>query len=1018
MKNVLFILKDDLRKIFRNPASLIVIGALCFLPSLYAWFNIWASWDPYGNTEGIEIAVTSEDEGAEIAGKDINIGDEIILSLAENDSLGWTFLSKEEAMEGVEHGDYYAAIIIPDTFSQDMISVLDKDIKEPHIDYYINEKINAISPKVTGQGASTIVENIKENFTVETSKAVLTVFDEIGVELDENYAHIERIRDAIFHLEESMPEIYAGIQKVESGIKVAGTAVDRVDDSLDKANDLQDRVNKLNSGLIERIDESEDAADSAITSITEHLQSAQKTFRKIPDLTNNISNKGQDLDQFMTTLRGKQDDLDAASGRLQDISDFLGKQEDKLKRSTKIEDMQQKIDDNKRDLQSLNSDINKIIKDLEDGKHPAVKTVDRLSDSVDRVASSIDGLYDDYEQVISPQLDLAIDELSESANEMSELFDRLEERHDNTLEKVEELRQKAGYLNTEEIKEELETTLDFIDINLDRVDKMINITKVAGLLTKSEKIEGLEQRLTNLQGKLEKAQTMTNATLTGLEKGEELGKKTFDNLEETLSDVGEHIASAQNSFDNKTEKALQSAEKILQDIDSRMEKQFDSMIDMRKNLDDSLDILSNRANNPRTAIGVLNQASRKTTDVIDSFDSVYNSLDKVQTAIDTSSLAEDARGIQTVQDNLHDVKLSIDRIISSIKDSKSSGAEALERIDSQADHIDDALEDMISFVDQDLRQRYTQAMNDAGSALEGVTYVLDDLDAKIPEVRHVLEKLDDGLIEGAEKVEWLDEKFPDANEAINKAANKVRSLQEEGNLDELIDFLRNDPQRISDFIADPIELAENKLFPVPNYGSAMNPFYTTLSLWVGGLLLVSTLKVDRNDKLEFKFYEVYLGRLITFGGIGIIQGLIDTLGNIFLLEAYVAHKFYYVLFGMLIGLVFVSIVYTLTSVFGNVGKVLAIILLVVQLGGSGGTFPIQMAPEFFQKIHAFLPFTHGISLMREAVGGIIWSVVWKKILYLFLYLIGFILLGVAGKKFFNRSSDKFKKKAEQSEFVL
>src|SRR5699024_12023255 len=145
------------------------------------------------------------------------------------------------------------------------------------------------------------------------------------------------------------------------------------------------------------------------------------------------------------------------------------------------------------------------------------------------------------------------------------------------------------------------------------------------------------------------------------------------------------------------------------------------------------------------------------------------------------------------------------------------------------------------------------------------------------------------------------------------------------------------------------------------------------SIWVGGLILVSSLIVDVPNKSRYKSYEAYFGRLLTFWSIGMMQALIVTLGNMFLLKTFVAHKVLFVLFGFIISTTFIIMIYTFVSVFGNTGKVIAIILLVMQLGASGGTFPIQMTPKFFQNIHGFLPFTHSLQLFREVVGGVFLS---------------------------------------------
>ena len=173
----------------------------------------------------------------------------------------------------------------------------------------------------------------------------------------------------------------------------------------------------------------------------------------------------------------------------------------------------------------------------------------------------------------------------------------------------------------------------------------------------------------------------------------------------------------------------------------------------------------------------------------------------------------------------------------------------------------------------------------------------------------------------------------------------------------------------------------------------MTPFFTTLSLWVGAMLLISLLTVEvENDQL--KSYQVYFGRLFTFLTIAILQSLIATLGDMYLLHTYVADKPWFVIFGVVNSIIFMVMVYTFVSVFGNVGKALGIVLLVLQISGSGGTFPIQVAPRFFQLINPYLPFTYSISLMREATGGILWDIVQKDVIILSIFLIVSVFLSV------------------------
>ena len=132
MNNIFKIYKDDIKKIFTNYAALIVFIALSILPSLYAWFNIKASWDPYGKeaTSQIKIGVVNKDKGAELKGEFKNIGNQIIDQLKENDVMGWQFVSEKEAVKAVEEGSYYAMITIPEEFSENILSLITDDIKK------------------------------------------------------------------------------------------------------------------------------------------------------------------------------------------------------------------------------------------------------------------------------------------------------------------------------------------------------------------------------------------------------------------------------------------------------------------------------------------------------------------------------------------------------------------------------------------------------------------------------------------------------------------------------------------------------------------------------------------------------------------------------------------------------------------------------------------------------------------------------------------------------------------------
>ncbi|WP_025705462.1 YhgE/Pip domain-containing protein, partial [Paenibacillus graminis] len=201
------IYKKDWLGLFKAPVALLLIAALALLPSVYDWVNVAAVWDPYSNTSGIQIAVASVDQGAAVDGKSFNIGDEVLESLRSNKSLGWRFTDAESAARGVQRGDYYASIVIPAEFSQRMAGVLEGELVKPQVDYTVNEKINAIAPKITAKGASTITAQISERFTETLSRTVLTALSAIDREFQAELPVIRKVEQGLFQLEASLPEI-------------------------------------------------------------------------------------------------------------------------------------------------------------------------------------------------------------------------------------------------------------------------------------------------------------------------------------------------------------------------------------------------------------------------------------------------------------------------------------------------------------------------------------------------------------------------------------------------------------------------------------------------------------------------------------------------------------------------------------------------------------------------------------------------------------------------------------------
>ena len=193
MKNIFHGFIQDLKRISTNVVAIVVLIGLTVIPSLYAWFNTLSNWDPYGteSTSRIKVAVASDDPGVTIDGVTVNIGDQIISNLKANTIIGWVFTdSTQEAIDGVYSGDYYAALVLPSDFTSDMVSFLSDSLEHPQIQYYCNQKKNAIAPKITdkakkavqSQTNSTFVNTLTKSLVSASSAAITVDFDSLTLD--------------------------------------------------------------------------------------------------------------------------------------------------------------------------------------------------------------------------------------------------------------------------------------------------------------------------------------------------------------------------------------------------------------------------------------------------------------------------------------------------------------------------------------------------------------------------------------------------------------------------------------------------------------------------------------------------------------------------------------------------------------------------------------------------------------------------------------------------------------------
>lgn len=274
MRSVFQIFRRDLRRLLRNPAAALVMAGVCLLPSFYAWFNIAANMDPYSNTQGIKVAVANNDTGADTEMLSLNAGDEIIKKLKDNDQLGWTFVDTKDAKEGVKSGEYYAAIVIPKDFSESLVSVLSGKLEQPELDYYINEKKNAIAPKITDTGASTIQQQINDTFSAVASESIS-----------------DAIRSSVTNLagdvDSTNQELTNSISSVQNNLSQYQTAAQNFQNTVKQSNSVIDDT----IATLDQVDKTAQTGSNALCNVSTQLSNSRTALGTLSgQISQNLSN--------------------------------------------------------------------------------------------------------------------------------------------------------------------------------------------------------------------------------------------------------------------------------------------------------------------------------------------------------------------------------------------------------------------------------------------------------------------------------------------------------------------------------------------------------------------------------------------------------------------------------------------------------------------------------------------------------------------------------------------------------
>lgn len=512
-----------------------------------------------------------------------------------------------------------------------------------------------------------------------------------------------------------------------------------------------------------------------------------------------------------------------------------------------------------------------------------------------------------------------------------------------------------------------------------------------------------------------------------------------------LQSFSDMTVSAQNLLNSTTE-FMQSAQTQSQESKQTFQKSKDSFSDIDSALDAATDNVETALNATQSVYDEMNQTITKAFETqSQDTETVASTLDtlaaKVQKIIDSYQSVRDA--VASISDSHSELASAVDAVVSRMDTSIKAQQELHDKLQNTAQSLRDTTTD-IATAKKELQDLFAtngtqiaDATNEYQSSMETslnkLTDALDSSKTKISSLLSQLEKSTDGIYSLTDAADsdliQIQSVLADSGKLLNDAADKISDttakldeMEQRGDFSELESIISGDRSSISSFLAAPVSLKTHKVYEIANYGSSMAPFYSVLSIWIGGIVLVAMLKVNVSEKCtegleNVKLYQVYFGRFITFLIVGLFQSTLIALGDLLYLGIQCEHPFLFLLACWFSTIVFVNIIYTLTVSLGDIGKAVSVILLVVQVAGTGGTFPIEVAPKFFQAVYPLLPFTHSMAALRETVGGMYGMNYWIDLGKLAIFLVISLIVGLVLRKPIIKLNDAFTEKLEETKLM-
>lgn len=410
-----------------------------------------------------------------------------------------------------------------------------------------------------------------------------------------------------------------------------------------------------------------------------------------------------------------------------------------------------------------------------------------------------------------------------------------------------------------------------------------------------------------------------------------------------------------------------------------------------------------------SSLGRASEAVTNTGDALDQLNGIAPENDALNTII--GSLQSQNADLESTLGTLRDLNATSGQNVTTIANASGSINRAVQSTSSAAQRLRSILLTTIPSINQDIA-----SLQGSGSALSGAigaqrgqlaqaSALLDDLDSQLAGTQSALGRVHSSL--------------GSLSGDIDTVRTDVTALGTSAAWDDLRSLTGLNTQQIADFVSAPVQLDERDLFPVATYGSGMAALFTNLSLWIGAfvLMVMFALEVDREGFPNLTATQAYLSRWLLLAGVTVVQALLVCSGDLVIGVQHVSTPAFLAT-GVVVGLAYLCIIYALSVSFGHIGRWICVVMVIIQIPGASGIYPIQMMPSFFRALYPLFPFTYGINAMRGTIGGFYGDQYWEYMGVLLVFAAVAFILGILLRRHLGNFKRMFNRELERSELFV